>query len=184
MAKKDAAQSAEGADMGSPAEGAATSNGDATQQSIAAPRGFRRRSAVSEAPWFKMKVNNICHGKLLGRYSMTGMEPIRHYYQVELYKACTVTVGRGEEAEDIEAQPGDVINIGETFKLTCYRDIEVPEILAGADYDVWVHVQKKIKVSGGRTMWVIDPQSKRTKAPTGEVRPLPREEGAVEDAPF
>jgi len=148
---------------------ASSSNGGSERKP---PAGFRRRAAVSEAPWFKNKEGNVAHGKLLGRYTM-GSEPIRYYYQVELYASSVVTVGRGDDAEEQTMDAGSVVNVGETFKLECLKDVEIPEILAGAEFDVWVLVEKKIKISGGRTMWVTDVQTKQTKAPTSAVRPLP-----------
>jgi hypothetical protein len=166
-----------------------TANGASAEERKGPPAGFRRRSAVSDAPWFTNKEGNIAHGKLIGRYIMQGVEPPRPYYQVELYSSATVTVGRGDDAEEREASAGEVINVGESYKLKCLIDVEIPEILAGADYDVWIEVDKKIKVGQGRTMWMIDVQSKRTKSPTGEVRPLPKEalggeEGEASDSPF
>lgn len=171
------------------ADAAAESNGEAEEPKISAPAGFRRRGAVAEAPWFKSKDGNVCFGKLLGRYIMNGVEPPRPYYQVELKKSAIVTVGKGDEAEEVTAAAGDVVNVGESFKLTCLKDVEVPELLAGAEYDVWIHTQKKIKIGGGRTMWVIDVETKRLKAPTGEVRPLPPDAGGTAtaeegDSPF
>lgn len=145
-----------------------------------APKGFRRRSAVSEAPWFHAQKGNVCHGKLLGRYIMQ-TDPPRPYYQVQLYSPCTVTVGKGDDAEQVEAKVGDVVNVGESFKLTVLKDVEIPEILAGGEYDVWFDVESKIKISGGRTMWNIDVQTKRTKAPTSEVRPLPTDSSSASD---
>ena len=47
------------------------------------------------------------------------------------------------------------------------KDLEslIPSIMAGAEYEVWIHVQgEKFKISGGRTMWDIDVQSKIIKA--------------------
>ena len=146
-----------------------------------APNGFRRRGAVAEAPWFHNEAGNVCHGKLLGRDVMNGVEPPRPYYQVEVMEPCTVTVGKGDEAEQVTSEVGDVVNVGETFKLECLKELEIPEILAGGAYDVWVNVEKKIRISGGRTMWVIDVQTKRTKNPTGEVRALPADSGKSAD---
>lgn len=159
-----------------------------TQEKKGPPVGFRRRSAVTDAPWFHNAEGNTCYGKLLGRYIMQ-VDPPRPYYQVELYQGATVTVGRGEEAEQVEAKAGDIVNVGESYKLECLKEVEIPELLAGAEYDVWIEVGKKIKVGQGRTMWVIDVQTKRTKAPTGQVRPLPRDaagagEGQDGDSPF
>lgn len=151
-----------------------------------APSGFRQRSAVTDAPWFTLEVGNVCHGKLIGRYEMQ-MDPPRAYYQVELYRPCIVTVGRGDDAEQTEAKKGTVINVGETFKLESLKEIEIPELLAGGEYDVWIPVEKKLKLQGGKTMWVINLKTKRTKAPTTQVRPLMTASssgGQAEDNPF
>jgi hypothetical protein len=156
---------------------------------IKPPAGFRRRAAVSEAPWYKNKERNVAYGKILGRYAMQ-QEPVRYYIQIELYKESIVTVGRGDDAEEAVAKTGDVINIGETYKMECLRDVEIPEILAGAEYDLWVFTEKKIKLkSGGKTMWIMDVQTKQRKAPTSEVRPLAMTakesaEGEGGEAPF
>jgi hypothetical protein len=156
---------------------------------IKPPVGFRRRAAVSEAPWYKNKEGNVAYGKILGRYAMQ-QEPVRYYVQIELYKESIVTVGRGDDAEEAVAKTGDVVNIGETFKMECLRDVEIPEILAGAEYDLWVHTEKKIKLkTGGKTMWIMDVQTKQRKAPTSEVRPLTlttkeSAEGEGGEAPF
>jgi hypothetical protein len=161
-------------------------NGEGGEEKKGPPAGFRRRSAVTDAPWFHQAEGNVCYGKLLGRYIMQ-VDPPRPYFQVELYQPSTVTVGRGDDAEQVEAKAGDVVNVGESYKLQCLKEVEIPEILAGGEYDVWVEVQKKIKVGQGRTMWVIDVQTKRTKAPTGEVRPLPPETSSGDgdsDSPF
>jgi len=147
--------------------------GGATTTQIAPPAGFRRRAAVTNAPWVKSLEGNVCVGRLIGRYAMQGnVQGSTHYYQVELTKPCKVTVGRGEDAEVQDAKAGDVVNLGESYKIACLKEVEIPEILAQAEYDVWVHFQEKIKITGGRTMWVIDVQSRRTKAPSGEVRAL------------
>lgn len=165
-------------------------NGEQEEKKVAPPAGFRRRGAVAEAPWFKNKDGNLCYGKLLGRFIMTGVEPMRAYYQVELFKPATVTIGKGDEAEEVTAEAGDVVNVGESFKLECLKDVEIPEILAGGEYDLWIHTKKKIKIGGGRTMWVIDVETKMTKKPTSEVRPLPPDgakaesEKEGEEAPF
>ncbi len=160
------------------AEAAGAENGVAEEKEIAPPSGFRRRGAVAEAPWFKSKDGNVCFGILLGRYIMQGVEPPRPYYQVELIRPTLVTVGKGDDAEEVTAEAGDVVNVGETFKLECLKDVEIPEIMAGAEYQVWIHTKKKIKISGARTMWVIDVNTKMTKKPTSEVRPLPPDSGA------
>ncbi len=147
--------------------------GGATSTTIAPPAGFRRRAAVTNAPWVKSMEGNVCVGRLIGRYAMQGnVQGSTHYYQVELSGPCKVTVGRGDDAEVQDAKKGDVVNLGESYKIACLKEVEIPEILAQAEYDVWVHFQEKIKITGGRTMWVIDVQSKQVKRPTGEVHAL------------
>jgi hypothetical protein len=184
------------AKKGSAAAGASDageSNG-ATSGAVAPPSGFRRRSTVSDAPWVKQETGNTVFGKLIGRYLMQGagvQGGSRYYYQIELLWPCTATKGSGEEAETVDAKKGDIVNLGEQFKLKVLAEHEWPEILAGAAYDVWAQYKKKIKIGGGRTMWDIDVHTKCTQAPTRQVRPLPPEgvpaaegDGDSEEAPF
>lgn len=149
------------------------------------PAGFRRRVEASSASWFTNKAGNVCYGKLLGRYIMQ-VDPPRPYYQVELYQDSTVTTGKGEDAEEIVAKAGEIVNVGESFKIQCLKDVEIPAILAGAEYDVWIEIEKKIKIGGGHEMWVTDVQSKCKKNPTSQPRPLTdsHASGASEEMPF
>jgi hypothetical protein len=118
---------------------------------------------------------------------MNNSDPIRYYYQIELTAPCKVRIGRGEDAEVQEAQAGEVVNLNENHKTACLKELEVPEIIAGAVYDVWVKFEDKIKIGGGKTMWNIDVQSKQLKAPTSQVRPLidsGAASGGDEESPF
>lgn len=156
---------------------------------VSAPAGFRRVNSVTDAPWVKGVEGNVVHGKLINRYMMQGQVldgSSGAYYQIELLKPCKVTKGKGDDAEVIEAAAGDVVNLGETKQIASLKDIVVPEVNAGAEYELWINFKNKIKISGGRTMWNTEVHSKRLKAPTGEVRPLAKEthtEGG-EDSPF
>lgn len=151
--------------------------------STQAPAGFTRRTQISEANWVENETGNVCYGKLQGRYKMN-VEPARWYYQIELLAPCKVREGTGDDAQLIVAQPGDVVNLNENHKTKCLRDIEIPEIAAGARYHVHVTYQNKIKISGGRTMWNVEVNTKQVKRPTSPVRSLPTEEDSGEETPF
>lgn len=164
--------------------------GKAAEAPAGVPAGFRRRSTVSDANWVANEKGNVCHGTLLGRHAMS-TEPVRFYYQVELKSPCKVRVGKGDDAEVQQAEVGEVVNLNENFKLACLKELEIPEILAGAAYEVYVTFEDKIKIGGGKTMWNIEVSSKQLKAPTSAVRPLPKDdvaagddEGAEGSAPF
>ena len=160
---------------------------EATTAPSAPPSGFRRRVSVSDAPWVEQEVGNIVHGKLLNRYEMSNQSPRRWYYQIELLADCKVRVGKGDDAKVEIARAGDVVNLNENFKLTGLRDVEIPEIIAGAEYQIWAKFESKIKISGNRTMWNVDVQTKMTKKSVNVVRPLPASdlgEVASDDTPF
>lgn len=135
-----------------------------------APEGFSRDTAVQDAPWVNFQEGNIVHGRLLGCYTIQTTPP-RDYYQVELVAPCTVRVGKGGDQEIVEAQAGDVVNVGITYNLRCYQDKQIPEVEAGAEWQVWIRIGKKEKRGNGHTFWHADPRSKRVKAPTGPVVP-------------
>jgi hypothetical protein len=149
-----------------------------------APGGFRRVSAVDDAPWFEYQEGNLCHGHVEGRFVMQ-TDPPRGYYQINLKTGCKVRVGKGDEAKVVDAKQGDVINLGETFRTETLREKVAAPMEAGGDYDVWMLVGKKRKLTGGRTMWTADVQTKENKAPTRKVEPI-KDATTVgdEDAPF
>lgn len=128
---------------------------------------------TNAARWYKYKEGNVAYGKILGRYAMQPSEsPGGYYYQIKLYEKSIVTANRREDAKEIVAKSGHVINIAEAYKMQFLCEVEIPEILAGAEHDLWLRTDKKIRLSGGQTMWVIDVQTKQRKAPTSAVHPL------------
>lgn len=161
---------------------------ETTDKEAAPPAGFRIRSSVTDAPWVEQAKGNVCQGRLLNRYPMNNTEPPRYYYQIELSAPCKVRVGRGEDAEVQDALAGEVVNLNENHKTSCLRDVEIPEVIAGAVYDVHVVFGDKMKIGGGKTMWKIKVSTKQLKAPTSQVRPLmdagSSSSGEGEDAPF
>ncbi len=152
---------------------------------VAPPAGFRRVSAVDDAPWFQFQEGNVCHGHVAGRFVMK-TDPPRAYYQIELKGACKVRIGKGDEARIVDAKAGEVINLGETYRVETLRDKVAAPMEAGGDYDVWIAVGKKRKLNGGKTMWSADIQVKENRAPTRKVEPI-RDETTVgddEETPF
>lgn len=188
MASKQAA-AAEKTPDNAPAEPTPEANGAASGGMPApdmAPSGFRRRVSVSDAPWVAQEAGNIVYGRLLNRYEMQGQTPRRWYFQIELHAPCKVKIGKGDDAEIVTAKKGDVVNLNENHKLVGMREVEIPEILAGAVYDIWAKYENKIKISGSKTMWNIDLQTKQLKPPTSPVRALTAADigEASDDTPF
>lgn len=183
MASKQAAEKEAPANQAPASNGAASGGLPAPDQ---APSGFRRRVSVSDAPWVAQEAGNVVYGRLLNRYEMQGQTPRRWYLQIELHAPCKVRIGKGDDAEIAEAKKGDVVNLNENHKLSSLRDVEIPEILAGASYDLWAKYENKIKISGGKTMWNVDLQTKQLKPPTSPVRALSSADlgEASDDTPF
>jgi hypothetical protein len=149
-----------------------------------APKGFRRVSAVDDAPWFEFMEGNLCHGHVEGRHVMQ-TDPPRAYYQVALKAPCTVRVGKGEEAKKVQANVGDIINLGETYRIEVLREKVAAPMNAGGDYDVWIAVGKKRKLPGAKTMWSADVQVQENRPPTRKVEPLTDATVATdEETPF
>jgi hypothetical protein len=138
------------------------------------PAGFRRVNSVSDAPWVKNVAGNVVYGGLINRYKMQGNPTgSAYYYQVELLRPCMVTIGKGEDAEVKAAPAGTVVNLGESKQIESLKEIIIPEINAGAEYNIWAKFGKKIKISGARQMWPVDLQSKKIRPPSSPVIPLP-----------
>jgi len=157
---------------------------DVEQRLEDAPEGFVSDSAVQDAPWFNLEEGAVLYGNLLGCYTMK-TEPPRDYYQVELYQATTVRSGRGEDVEMVEAEKGDIVNVGMAYQLQAWKTKIVPLVEAGAQVEVFAKVGKKIKQKSGRTLWTFDVvKSRVVKAPTGPVIRPSVEDDSAQDAPF
>jgi hypothetical protein len=140
--------------------------GKAAKRAAAVPQTSKRATVVQPKPadtlsWMAMEKGNVCHGKLLGRYKLKSTR--YYYYQVELLNPCQVRVASGLGSE---AAAGDVINLIENRKLECLKDVEIPEILAGAEYEIFIKVVNKIEVHSGKTVWNIDVSTKAIKEPS------------------
>ena len=137
------------------------------------PDGFRRASSVANAPWFNLKKGNVLLGVLENMYlrndervakKADGSIGQSKFFQVKLLQPCECRAGRAEEAKLVRAEAGSVVNVNYGPKT---KDLEnfIPSIMAGAEYQVWIHVQgDKFKISGGRTMWDLDVQTSLIKA--------------------
>jgi hypothetical protein len=177
---------AKAAAAGKPGAKDNASNGTAAAGGM--PSKFRRISTVSDAPWAAQEKGNTVQGKLLGRHIMNS-EPVRYYYQVELTAPCKARQGSGDDAESIDAEKGDVVNLNENYKIKVLTETVVPEMLAGAEYEVFVEFKEKIKLKNGRQMWDAEVGSFQLKPPTRAVVPLPKDsvstaEGETDATPF
>lgn len=134
------------------------------------PSGYRQMSADTDAPWFKADEGSVCHGELLGFYTMQGVEPARSYYQVRLLEPTSGWKGKGDDREEVPCAKGSIINLGENFKVQELRKI-VPQLMAGARFNVYVRIKgAKIKVgAAGHTMWPMDVFAKMLEPPKGPV---------------
>jgi hypothetical protein len=135
------------------------------------PAGFKRVAAVSNAPWFHFQEGNTLVGNYNGRY-LLNTDPPRAYHQLELIEPCIVRAGKGTDAKIVEAKKGDIINLDEHYKIMPLKTIVTPECLAGAEYQVFAQVGKKIGTKGTNSMWDVDIHLKCIKGPTRQVRQL------------
>jgi len=132
------------------------------------PAGYRQVTADTDAPWWKACEDAVCHGELLGMYTMQ-TDPPRNYFQLRLVEPTSAFLGKGKDREEITVEKGQVINLGENFKVQELRKI-IPEHRAGARFMVYVRVKgDKIPVGNARTMWPMDIYTKMTKAPDSPV---------------
>jgi hypothetical protein len=131
------------------------------------PSGFVRVGSVADAPWFVLEDGNILHGKLLGCYdredkrSKTGRSK---FFQVELFAACKVRAGRGEDAKVSLGRPGIVVNVNYTPLTKVLEDFS-KKILTGGEYEVYAPCGKKKDLANGNTMWLIDTHVRVVREP-------------------
>ena len=138
---------------------------------VRAPEGFRRIGGVADAPWFNIKTGNTLKGVLDGCYervdprSKTGKSK---FFQFVLLEAAEVRQGRGEDMKLIQAPAGTVVSINFTPKTKPLEDY-IPEIVRGAEYQVWIGCGKKIPLKNGNTMWDLDVRVNQTKSVSADV---------------
>lgn len=146
---------------------ATAANGAPTVKSNA-PAHLARVGSVANAPWFDLKKGNICHGILENVYerpderSRSGKSK---FFQIRLLAECEVRYGRGKEAKKGKAVVGQVINLNYGPKT---KELEkfIPDILRGAEYEVYCDVQgEKFDIGKGQTMWPIDVRAGMIRAP-------------------
>jgi hypothetical protein len=140
---------------------------------IAVPSKYHRLGSVANAPYFNLVQGNSFEGKLLGVFervnerakSDTKQSPTVKFFQIELLTAAEVKEGKGEEATVKQAEPGTIINLNCSTKtadlLPCAEEIK-----HGAEYNVFVHCGKKMKLANQNTMWDITVGIEQVKAPT------------------
>lgn len=132
---------------------------------VRAPEGFRRVGSASNAPWFNLAEGNELLGKLINVFERPDERTeskTSKFFQVELTQACKVRDGKGEKAAVIDAVPGTIVNLNCNAKTQEFEAL-IPEIVRGAEYEVFVHVGKKFPISKGRSMWDITAAVKLVK---------------------
>lgn len=137
-----------------------------TQNMARPPEGFRRVGSVANAPWFNLRKDNVLFGVLENMYERPDERTTSgtsNFFQVKLLQPCECRAGRGEDAKVVVAPAGAVVNLNYGPKTKELAKL-VPEILKGAEYQVWAACGEKFKISKGRTMWDLDVQVNMTKA--------------------
>lgn len=138
---------------------APSKNGTSSAEMARPPAGFQRQGSVSGAPWFKLQSGAVLTGRLLGkseRKDPKSPSGVSYFFQVESSEACEATKGKGVDAELIDVAKGDVVNLNYTKKTAEALDPFVPQILAGAEIDVWVVVKAKLTTQSGNSFWDMD----------------------------
>lgn len=139
------------------------------------PKNLARVGSVANAPWFNLAEGNVLHGVLENVYerpderSRSGKSK---FFQILLTEPAEVRSGRGNDAELVMAEVGTVVNLNYGPKT---KELEkfIPDILRGAKFEVWCHVDgPKFDIGKRQSMWPIDVRA-------GMIR----EASAMEDEP-
>jgi hypothetical protein len=134
---------------------------------VTPPSGMARVGSVANAPWWDIQKGAVLYGVLENVYtrkderSKTGESK---FFQLKLLQPAPARAGRGPEAKKVIAPAGSVINLNYGPKT---KELEkfIPDILQGAVYTVWCHVDgDKFPIRGGQTMWPIDVRVAQTGA--------------------
>lgn len=133
------------------------------------PEGFRRLGSATAECWFALKAGNTIRGKLLGCYERDDKRNKKtgksEFFQVELLEASECRYGKGQKASFKMAQAGTIVNLNCNTKTEVLKDL-MPDVIRGAEFEIFVHCGEKIVLQNGNTMWLMTPGSKMIKAPT------------------
>jgi hypothetical protein len=132
---------------------------------------FRRLGSAPNAPWINLAKGNVVRGILENVYDRRDeMSPngVSKFFQIKLMDSCECWVGRGEAAKVVRFEAGTVVNLNYNTRTMPLEDL-VPQILKGAEYQVWVSIGDKLRMSGGRSMWNMEVAVKMTRAPRPEL---------------
>jgi hypothetical protein len=148
----------------------------APAQTIARPpEGFRRVGSVANAPWFLLEKGNVLFGVLENMYERPDertQSGKSNFFQVKLLQSAKVRSGRAENAKVTVAESGTVVNLNYGPKTKELAKL-VPDVLKGAEFQVWAVCGDKFGISKGRTMWDLDVQVMQTKAVTVSAEDAP-----------
>jgi hypothetical protein len=137
------------------------------ETTVRAPKGFRNLGSVTADCWFALKPGNVIQGKLLGCYSRDDKRTKSgksEFFQIVLTEPCECRYGRGEKVSFKMAPVGSTVNLNCNTKTEVLKDL-IPDLMRGAEYEVWVHCIKKITLQNGNTMWDIMPSANQLVAP-------------------
>lgn len=147
-----------------------------------APEGFQLSGSANAVGWWDMATaGNVLTGKLLGVFERKDVLRQQQggtskFFQVEVTAPCQVRAGRGDDADMVEAKVGDVVNVNYGPKTKPWENF-MADIKQGAEYAVWAYpTGEKQKISGGRSMHVIDARHRMVRPPT-DVPELADDEG-------
>lgn len=135
---------------------------------VVPPSGLARVGSVANAPWWHLKAGNTCHGMLENCYTRPderSKSGVSKFFQIKLLAPSLVRYGRAKDAKVSMAPTGTVINLNYGPKT---KELEsfVPDILRGAEFEVWCHIDgEKFDIGKGQTMWPIDVRAGMKKSP-------------------
>ena len=146
------------------------------------PEGFELvTQADGIQTWYRPKIGKVVFGRLLGRFERKSGRA-QAFYQVKLYHPCEGIQGRGDDAEVVELQKGDVLNVNETSAL------EELHALAASDgiFDVHITPLEKVDLPNGNTFWCMRIGKKTVRAATSipDVSKAQKGNDEYEDIPF
>jgi len=118
--------------------------------------GYTQHSQRKAIGWFAMAEGAVCEGELLGRFQLkenrSDGSPA-YYYQILLKSSCVAWSGSGKDREQVEGEPGEVVNVTQTASLESLYELCQDDLCA---YQVALVIKGKIPLRGGKSLWEID----------------------------
>ena len=123
------------------------------------PEGFDNAKPEIAGAYFRFVEGSILQGILLGRFEKPGHDADAFIYQVRATKPCMAFIrnpeadentGDAEKYVTAEVPVGTIVSIDEKASLKGLKVLAMDDTV---EWEIFVRVNERVKLAGGKTFW-------------------------------